>query len=146
MIFTEQVDNMPKILWILRGAPGSGKSTWAKNNFKKHEIFSTDDFFLTKTGEYRFNRQKIGLAHRWNLQRAKDAMTMEIQNVVIDNTNVRRKDFQKYIDKALESGYRVEEKVFEVDAETSYKRNSHKVPRDVCERMVATLTASLKDE
>ena len=54
-------EQMPKSLIILRGLPGSGKSTWAKERAAQireygysAEIHSADNFFTNENGEYNF--------------------------------------------------------------------------------------------
>ena len=49
---------------IMRGLPGSGKSTEAKSYILTHGavVVSADDFFMV-AGKYRYNPAKIGDAH-----------------------------------------------------------------------------------
>lgn len=48
---------------ILRGAPGSGKTTWALANRQTSTLCSADHYFTGPDGVYRFDASKIGLAH-----------------------------------------------------------------------------------
>lgn len=96
-----------RLLILMRGVPGSGKSTKARDLADGGAIFSTDEFF-TNGGKYEFDVTKIGLAHAWNNQRAKEAMELGVSPVVIDNTNVKRKDAKVYMNLAKENGYTIQ--------------------------------------
>ena len=64
-------------VFLIRGIPGAGKSTFAKalknaldneGKWSQSGIFETDNFFVdSKTGEYKFNANLLGIAHEWNL-------------------------------------------------------------------------------
>jgi len=51
-----------KNLYLLRGIPGAGKSTLAKQLGCTH--FETDTFFMVD-GEYKFDPSKLRDAHKW---------------------------------------------------------------------------------
>lgn len=56
---------------IVRGAPGAGKSTFAKilqNHFGRNAVIhETDDFFMDQLAKkYFFNPKLLGAAHSWN--------------------------------------------------------------------------------
>lgn len=51
-----------KELFLLRGLPGAGKSTLAKTIGGKH--FEADMYFI-KDGEYKFEADKLKMAHNW---------------------------------------------------------------------------------
>ena len=53
---------MEKILYIARGLPSSGKSTFAKTLGGTH--FEADMFFMVD-GEYKFDHTKLKEAHEW---------------------------------------------------------------------------------
>jgi adenylate kinase family enzyme len=58
----------------MRGVPGSGKSTKAKQLAGiKGLIYSTDDFFM-KNGDYVYDPSKIGEYHDRNLERTVKSM------------------------------------------------------------------------
>jgi hypothetical protein len=96
-----------KTVYIMRGIPGSGKSTKAKSLAPAENIFSTDEYWMVD-GEYQFDFNRLGLAHRWNEDRAADAMSRGVTPIVIDNTNVKVKAFQAYLDMAAKYKYTVE--------------------------------------
>jgi len=99
--------NMKKVMIIMRGLPGSGKSTKAKALAQGGEIFSTDEFFM-KEGKYAFDPTKIAEAHAWNQSRVKDALSRGVSPVVVDNTNIMLAHVQPYLEMANQNGYEVE--------------------------------------
>lgn len=101
------VSQTKKTLIIMRGLPGSGKSTRAKALAAGGEIFSTDNFFMTG-GKYVYNPALIGKAHEWNQNAAIAAMIQGVSPVVIDNTNVRRMHVEPYIQAAKKLGYEIQ--------------------------------------
>ena len=99
---------MSKTLIIMRGLPGSGKSTKARELQEKGVIHSTDTYFTNpSTGEYKFDFEKTKEYHQNNLEAAIESMEAGISPVIIDNTNTQRWEFQKYLDAAEEFGYDV---------------------------------------
>ncbi|XP_032352225.1 NEDD4-binding protein 2-like 1 isoform X4 [Camelus ferus] len=66
-----------KHLYLLRGLPGSGKTTLARqlqHDFPRALIFSTDDFFFREDGAYEFNPDFLEEAHEWNQKREETFM------------------------------------------------------------------------
>ncbi|KAM6180017.1 NEDD4-binding protein 2-like 1 isoform 4-T4 [Erethizon dorsatum] len=66
-----------KHLYLLRGLPGSGKTTLARqlqHDFPMAVIFSTDDFFAREDGAYEFNPDFLEEAHEWNQKREETFM------------------------------------------------------------------------
>jgi len=55
------------IAYIMRGVPGSGKSTVAKQLKGRGAIYSTDNYFC-KEGVYRFDPTLLVRYHRENLE------------------------------------------------------------------------------
>lgn len=126
-----------KQLVIMRGVPGSGKSTYAKKEYFSYEILSTDDYFI-KDGVYQFNKDDIGKAHQWNKDRCAAAMGLDC-HIVIDNTNTRFWEFQWYIDMGIYNDYDINIVSFipSIDNLDLYSsRNIHKVPKDIIEIMI----------
>ena len=127
------------VMVIMRGLPGSGKSTVTETfRCQGFAVCSADDFFMVG-GEYRFDRARLKDAHDACFEKARRAVATG-RPVVIDNTNIRRRDFARYIALAEEYGYRVTELTVgrptdPAFAELCAKRNVHRVPRNTILRM-----------
>ncbi|XP_076779953.1 NEDD4-binding protein 2-like 1 isoform X2 [Arvicanthis niloticus] len=99
-----------KHLYLLRGLPGSGKTTLARqlqHDYPRALIFSTDDFFSREDGAYEFNPNFLEEAHEWNQKRARKAMRNGISPIIIDNTNLHAWEMKPYAVMALENNYEV---------------------------------------
>ncbi|NXT05348.1 N42L2 protein, partial [Prunella fulvescens] len=106
----EKFSSSQKLLLILRGLPGSGKSTLSRVLLGRScdgIVLSTDDYFRQQYG-YTYNAAQLGDAHEWNRKRAKQAMEQGKSPVIIDNTNTQAWEMKPYVEVALEKGYRVE--------------------------------------
>ena len=120
---------MEKTLYIVRGIPGSGKSTFAKTLGGTH--FETDEFFMVD-GEYKFDPTKLKEAHRWCQDSVNTAMilnhTAGLNNViVVSNTFTQEWEMETYFQMADTYGY----KVFSVIVENRHGGiNTHGVPED----------------
>jgi len=93
---------LQRLLTIMRGLPGSGKSTKAQS--LGGLVLSTDDFWI-RNGKYRCIPQLLGKAHIWNRQRCSDAMQASTPHIIIDNTNIQPSDYRPYIQLAEQHGY-----------------------------------------
>jgi hypothetical protein len=99
------------ILYIMRGVPGCGKTYRAHQlvDQDKTRIFSADKWFSPTEDpeEYRKNwsKEKLFVAHNWCKSLLAEAMGRGVTPVVVDNTNVKRRDFMPYIDMAKHYQY-----------------------------------------
>ena len=134
-----------KRMVIMRGLPGSGKSTAARKAARGAPIFSTDDFFM-RGGEYEFDASKIVKAHQWNQKRVEKAVAKGTPTVVVDNTNVQLWEMRAYVQMAQEHGYDVEFVVAKSpwawDVDELTKRNVHGVPKEAIARMKSSFQKS----
>lgn len=128
---------------LLRGLPGSGKSTKAKKLAGENgKIFSTDDFFVNEDGKYIFDKKSLGKAHTWNQTRTLEAIWDRVPTIIIDNTNTTLKELKSYkrhIELALVFGYAVSIEESDTnwcfDVDKLVKLNTHSVPKHTIERM-----------
>ncbi|XP_055294651.1 NEDD4-binding protein 2-like 1 [Moschus berezovskii] len=131
-----------KHLYLLRGLPGWGKTTLARqlqHDFPRALIFSTDDFFFREDGAYEFNPDFLEEAHEWNQKRARKAMRNGISPIIIDNTNLHAWEMKPYAVMALENNYEVifrePDTRWKFNIQELARRNIHGVPREKIHRM-----------
>jgi predicted kinase len=125
-------------LVVLRGLPGSGKSTVAKQ--LGGLVCSADDYFM-RDGEYKFDPFLLGKAHKDCRDTVELAMYNDHQLIVLDNTNTQKWEYEAYLDLAKIYGYEVEIKVVgglsDSDVEVYHARQTHGVPLKSLRKMAA---------
>ena len=97
-------------IFILRGLPGTGKTTLAlflSEVLPNSVIISADDFFTNDNGEYNFEKEKIQEAHKETFELFKNHITAKKSTIIVDNTNIKAYHFYHYIDYAQRYDYRV---------------------------------------
>jgi predicted kinase len=119
---------MEKELILLRGLPGSGKSTFAKRICNQH--VEADEFFVVN-GVYQFDPTKLKQAHEWCRNKAQEWMKKGY-NVVVSNTFTQEWEMDAYYWLAEQYGYRVHSLVVE---NRHMGVNQHGVPADKLEQM-----------
>ena len=135
---------MKKVI-ILRGIPGSGKSTLVKENYADAIVCSADNYFeevaaLNGTDYLtEFKPWLVGRAHQHCWHSFIHALcVMEEEIIVVDNTNIHEWEYENYSFLAEINGYNVE--VISIPAtetaETYHERNTHGVPLEVIQRMM----------
>lgn len=81
---------------LVRGLPGAGKSTYARNNRNNAFVVETDQFFVIDQ-EYKWDPRFIDVAHNWCLAKVIMLLRHE-RNVVVANTFTMVKEMAPYID------------------------------------------------
>jgi len=125
-----------KNLYLLRGIPGAGKSTLAKQLGDSH--FETDTFFMVD-GEYKFDPTKLRKAHEWCQSQIELAMInnhvtagLDNSDIVVSNTFTQAWEMDAYYELAKQYGYMV----FTVIVENRHGGiNQHRVPADKIQAM-----------
>jgi predicted kinase len=123
-----------KILYLIRGIPGSGKSTFARKIWNEHAICEADKYFINKeTGEYNFDISKIKEAHQWCRDEVETRMKDNQINfqyypeIVVSNTFTQEWEMEPYFKLAEKYGY----KIFTLIVENRHGGvNQHGVPDD----------------
>jgi len=137
---------MARILYIIRGPSGTGKSTIAQHISEQivaettpHElnrcieygnlppVIEADDFWGPN---YAFNPEFIGDAHKWCQLNVKREMIAGSKHIIVSNTSIKNRDMKAYIDMAEQFGYEVD--IIRTpgpwSVEDSNTRNVHGVP------------------
>ena len=118
-------------LVLIRGLPGSGKTTMARELSRKGYDHHEADHYFEREGTYKFDPAKLSDAHTQCLERTKDSLTRGI-SCVVANTFTRCWEMRPYLEAAKAAGVPV--RVIEACGEWE---NCHGVPADAIERMRA---------
>jgi len=113
-------------LTLIRGLPGSGKSTKAKT-FKCLHVEA--DMYHVNSGVYEYHVNDVKHAHRWCQEMVSHAMT-SLVDIVVSNTFTQKWELQPYLDMAEEYGYEVE-----ILTMRGQYDNTHNVPQEVLNKM-----------
>lgn len=115
-------------LILIRGLPGSGKSTFARRSFPG--VFHLEnDMFHQRDGEYRFDCRRMKDAVKWCMETAGRALGAGM-DVVVSNTLVRRRHVLAY--KSLADRFGADFSVYRMDGDWG---SVHSVPESVMESM-----------
>jgi len=118
-----------KMLYIIRGIPGSGKSTMARK-LAPNAAFEADAYMVDQQGNYAFDPSRLGEVHQKCYEAVRDALMQDIANVAVANTFVKRWEYQKYVDLANELGVK-----YEIIVCNGGYKNIHGVPEGAIQRM-----------
>lgn len=127
------------MLILLRGLPGSGKTTFSRT-FKDARVFAADDFFYKRgEGKYAFDPTLLGEAHLACQRETRGALEAG-EVVVVTNTFSQRWELEAYFRIAAEVGVRVTvADLFDggLDDKALVERGLHGVPQEAIAAMRA---------
>ena len=96
------------MLYIVRGLPGSGKSTFAKqlqNHLQPRTVLhvEADQYWIRPDGFYDFNYNRLGHAHEWCKQKVLDGLSniIKCDDVIVSNTFTTEDSIKPYIEMSL---------------------------------------------
>lgn len=134
---------------VMRGLPGSGKSTWIDKHLRDNkyciDVCSADAFWIDHEGEYLFDIKKLGEAHALCLKRFITIITYptDFDYIVVDNTNIQVWEMASYIQIAVAYGFKVRIiDLCDVKKEVAMERGIHGVP----EHTVLGMARALKQQ
>lgn len=93
-----------KELYLLRGLPGSGKTTLANSIGGMH--VEADNYFMDGD-EYKFDASKLKEAHAWCQNVVKVWILNSVPKITVANTFTQEWEMQPYYELAEKYGYRV---------------------------------------
>lgn len=129
-----------RVLVLMRGLPGSGKTTLALKMRGATGVVLSADHFFYRDGRYSFDKARLSEAHEWNKRRARQAMQEGRSPVIIDNTNVEVWEMMPYVAFALRSKYHVcvlePDTPWKFDARQLAQKNVHGVHRQTIDSML----------
>lgn len=138
---------MKKVLYIIRGIPGCGKTTFANYIWNDYAIHEADKFFYDKEGNYNFDVNKLHQAHMWCQSEVEIQMKDNQVNpqyypeIVVSNTSTTEKEMQPYLDLAKKYDY----EVFSLIVENRHGGvNQHSVPNDTLDKMEKRMLNNIK--
>jgi predicted kinase len=129
---------MTKKLYIVRGVPGSGKSTFALNLVGSDFLVCEADKYFMVDGEYKFDGSKLKEAHESCRTLVETYMKDSLMNdqfyreIAVSNTFTQEWEMQPYFELAEKYGYMV----FSIIVENRHGgSNQHGVPAEAIQRM-----------
>lgn len=130
---------MEKILYIVRGLPGSGKSTFAETITPRYAICTADDYHM-EDGIYNWKPENVSKAHEKCREKCEALMKAKTPKITVANTSTTAKEMKPYFDLAIAYGYAV----FSIVVENRHKGvNTHNVPEVTLKNMRARFDIKL---
>lgn len=117
------------MLYIVRGLPGSGKTTLVRKMINQSDSHFEADMYFEQDGEYKFNPALLRDAHNWCQESTRKALE-DGRNVFVANTFTTLWEMEPYVKMAQELGCDVE-----IITCTGNWGSVHGVPDNAIERM-----------
>jgi len=120
-----------KIAIVIRGIPGSGKTTFASlfSRISECKIHSVDDLHVDRSGNFSWDENNCDQIYKKNLENFRKDCLKGVHIVVCDCVNYKVSHIQDYLDIAKEFGYRSYVVTSEfIPISESSSLNKHKVP------------------
>jgi predicted kinase len=124
---------MNGVLFLVRGLPGSGKTSFATAIWNDYAVCEADKFFYDKEGNYNFDSSKLKDAHAWCKNEVETRMKDHQVNqqyypeIAVSNTFTQEWEMEDYFKLAEKYGYKVVSLIIE---NRHGGQNVHGVPED----------------
>lgn len=121
-----------KVLYLITGPSGAGKTTRAKELMRQKGIkhhYEADMLMIDSNGDYAFNPRKLKECHNW-CQKATERAMLLGEAVIVSNTMTMKWEAQPYIDIANKNGYNII-----IEHLTTEYKNVHHVPDEIIRKM-----------
>jgi predicted kinase len=124
---------MSGVLFLVRGLPGSGKTSFASAIWNEYAVCEADKFFYDKEGNYNFDPSKLKEAHTWCKNQVETRMIDHRNNqqyypeIAVSNTFTQEWEMEDYFKLAEKYGYKVVSLIIE---NRHGGQNVHGVPED----------------
>lgn len=119
-----------KVAYIIRGIPGSGKTTFANEVAPEHNV-AADDWFDT-FNDGKFDASMLKDAHHYCGKVFMDFVESEQSPIAVHNTFTRISEYEWYKDIAEKHGYTV----FVITVENHHGNlSTHNVPSETIKKM-----------
>lgn len=135
---------MSKNLYLIRGLPGSGKSTFALKlaNAVGAFNFEADHFHEDADGNYVWRPENVANAHALCQRAVRHIMSSSGKDVVVSNTSTTEKELKPYLDLAKEWGYTVTSLIVE---NRHGNKSIHGVPEETMVKMQNRFSVKLRE-
>jgi predicted kinase len=124
---------MSGVLFLVRGLPGSGKTSFASAIWNDYAVCEADKFFYDKEGNYNFDPSKLKEAHNWCKNEVEIRMQDHQNNqqyypeIAVSNTFTQEWEMEDYFKLAGKYGYKVVSLILE---NRHGSQNVHGVPEE----------------
>ena len=131
--------NRQPILYIVRGLPGSGKSSFVKKQLHCLMNHYEADMYFMQSGFYIFDATKLGAAHKWCQDETRQSLSQGFDTWV-SNTFTTKKELKPYFEIAKETDAAIVVMTMNGNFESI-----HDVPEEALNRMKARFEHDISD-
>ena len=134
-----------KFVFIARGIPGSGKTTFAKLLYNTYSMMlpdftvyhAIDDLHTDESGEFLWDEDLEEERYNKLFSDFKESCDTNKAFIIVDAMNLQKKDYMPYVKYAEMAGYSVTTVVPpQPSAKEAAKRNKHFVTKEQIEEMI----------